>query len=251
MLIVFLELELVGSTFCVHPDFRVQGIGDKLLLHIEEWAKKHGASVLTSIVMDWIKESLSFVTKRGFLIDAHIFELELDVAKFDEFYNKDFMNQVKESGIQFTTLAEIQDKESEKKLYKLYVETAKDNPGQYGEVAPFEQWRKEFSLADSSRADWIFIALDGEDYIGVSQLFKTDEDGVVYTNFTGVKKDYRGRGIAKALKIIGIHAAKQEGVVTITTDSEENNRPMQHINKSLGFVPGNGHYRIIKQLFMN
>ena len=209
----------VGSTFCVHPDFRSQGVGELLLSHIEDWAKKHQASVLTSIVMDWIKESVPFVKKRGFLLDAHIFELELDVAQFNAFHNEALVNQVKKMGIQFTTLADLQDEASEIKLYELYVETSKDNPGQYGDVGPFEQWKKEFFPANSSREDWIFIAVDD-----------------------------RGRGIAKALKVIAINAAKVAGVKTITTDSEENNAPMQHINKTLGFLPGNGHYRIIKQL---
>ena len=146
--------------------------------------------------------------KRGFLLDAHIFELELDVAQFNAFPNEALVNQVKKSGIQFTTLADLQDEASEIKLYELYVETSKDNPGQYGDVAPFEQWKKEFFPANSSREDWIFIAVDGNEMIGVSQLFNTGEDGVAYTNYTGVKKDYRGRGIAKALKVMTINTAK-------------------------------------------
>lgn len=234
----------LGSTFCVHPDFRNQGVGEMILSHIVNWANDNKASELTSIVMDWIDGSLPFVEKRGFTVDAHVFELELDLQRFDQENMDNFFN----NSIQFVTLADMPGEDSEQKLYELFVETSKDNPGQYGNLPPFEQWRNEFLPKDISRTDWVFIALDGGQLVGVTQLFSTEDEGVLYTNYTGVRKDYRGRGIAKALKLISIKAAKNEGAHTMTTDSEENNAPMQHINRSLGYKPGNGHYRIIRKL---
>lgn len=240
----------VGSTFCVHPDYRGQGVGGLLLAHIENWAKEQQASILLSTVHDWIDASLPFVQKRGFTLDAHVFDLHLDLRSTDLANHENLVEQVKRSGIQFKTLAELQGEDLEQKLYELCVETAKDNPGQYGSLPPIEQWRKEFLPEDTSRNDWVFIALDGERFVGVTQLFTTEEEGVLYTNYTGVHKAYRGRGIAKALKLLSIDCAIKEGAHTMTTDSEENNAPMQSINRSLGYVPGKGHYRILKQ-FIN
>lgn len=237
----------VASVFCVHPDFRGQGVGGMILSYIEEWAIENQASVLSSIVMDWIDGSLPYVEKRGFTLDAHLFELELAINQFDSSRYVDLAEQVKESGIQFVTLAELPGEESERKLYELCVETSKDNPGQYGSLAPFDEWRKEF-LSEDSREDWVFMAIDGGQFIGVTQLYRSKDEGVVYTNYTGVQKEYRGRGIAKALKLISIAEAIKNGAHTMTTDSEENNAPMQHINRSLGYLPGQGHYRILKQL---
>jgi GNAT superfamily N-acetyltransferase len=238
----------IGSVFCVHPDFRGQGVGKMILSHIEDWANEHQATVLSSIVMDWIDDSLPFVKQRGFTLDAHVFELELDVNQFDSTKYADFVEQVINSGIQFVTLADLSGEESENKLYELHVETSKDNPGQYGSLPPFAEWRKEFLPEDISRNDWVFIAVDGNRYVGVTQLFNTENAGVVYTNYTGVQAEYRGRGIAKALKLQAINAAVKEGAHTMTTDSEESNAPMQYINRSLGYRPGEGHYRILKQL---
>lgn len=238
----------VGSVFCVHPDYREQGIGQSILTHIENWAKEHQASVLSSIVMDWIGGSLSFAEKRGFSLDAHVFDLELSLSQFDPAKYVGTVKLVQNNGIQFITLADLPGEESERKLYDLCVETSQDNPGQYGSLPPFAQWREEFFPHDISRSDWTFIAIDGERFVGVSQLFSTENAGEIYTNYTGVRKEYRGRGIAKALKLLSINAAIQEGAHTMTTDSEENNGPMQHINRSLGYVPGKGHYRILKQL---
>lgn len=238
----------VGSIFCVHPDYRGLGVGNMLLSRIENWVMEHQASVLSSIVMDWIEGSLPFVQKRGFTLDAHVFELELDLNQFDSATYADHVKQVTETGIQFVTLADLQGEESEQKLYELCVETSKDNPGQYGSLPPFSQWRNEFLPKVSSRSDWVFIAVEGNRFVGVTQLLSTENAGVVYTNYTGVLKEYRRRGIAKALKIRSIHAAINEGAHTMTTDSEESNAPMQYVNRSLGYLPGKGHYRILKQL---
>lgn len=240
----------VGSEFCAHPDFHGQGVGEMILLHLEKWAKEHQASVLSSVVMDWIDGSLPFVQKRGFTLDAHVFELELDVKQMDHAKYDGFVEKVGASGIQFVTLADLPGEESEQKLYELCVETSKDNPGQYGSLPPFAQWRNEFFPEDASRNDWVFIAREGDTFVGVTQLYNTDTAGVIYTNYTGVRKEYRGRGIAKALKLLSIREAMKEGAHTMTTDSEETNAPMQYINRSLGYLPGKGHYRILKKLMV-
>lgn len=238
----------LASTFCVHPDFRGQGVGSMILSHLENWVNEQEASVLLTIVMDWIDGSLSFVQKRGFSLDAHVFGLELDLKQFDSTKYTQSVEHITKSGIQFVTLADLPAEESLHSLYDLCIETSKDNPGQYDSLPPYDKWLKEFLPEDLSRSDWVFLALDGKNLVGVTQLFKTDDEGVIYTNYTGVQKEYRGRGIAKALKLISIDAAKQAGAHTMTTDSEESNGPMQHINRSMGYIPGNGHYRIIKKL---
>lgn len=55
----------------------------------------------------------------------------------------------------------------------------------------------------------------------MTQLCSTKDEGVLYTNYTGVKKEYRGRGIAKALKLISIDAARKAEAQTKITDSVE------------------------------
>ncbi|WNS75435.1 GNAT family N-acetyltransferase [Bacillus sp. DTU_2020_1000418_1_SI_GHA_SEK_038] len=241
----------LGSVFCVHPEYRGQGVGEMILSHIENWAKEQQASVLSSIVMDWIDASIPFVQNRGFSLDAHVFDLVLDLNQFDSTKYVELREQLAKSGIQFVTLADLPGEDSEHKLYELCVETSRDNPGQYESLPPFAEWRKEFLPEDSSRKDWVFIAIDGNHFVGVTQLFSTEDAGVVYTNYTGVQKEYRGRGIAKALKRISIDAAKNAGANTMTTDSEESNAPMQYINRSIGYIPGKGHYRILKKLNSN
>jgi GNAT superfamily N-acetyltransferase len=238
----------LASTFCVHPDYQRQGVGELILSYLKNWAASHQAFVLLSEVKDWIPGSLPFAQKHGFLLDAHIFELRLNVNQLDLSKLADPVHRLQDSGITFVTLAEISAEASEKKLYDLYVETSVDNPGQYGNLPDFPQWRKVALPEDCSQERWVFIALDGDRFVGVSTLFSTEETGVLYTDYTGVDRHYRGRGIAKTLKLLSIQAAINEEAHTMTTDTEAGNKSMQKLNRGLGYSPGKGHYRIRKPL---
>lgn len=238
----------LASTFCVHPDYQRHGVGELILSYLENWAASHQASLLLSEVKDWVPGSLPFAQKHGFLLGAHIFELRLNLNRLDLTKMADPVHRLQDSGITFVTLADKAGDESEKKLYGLYVETSKDNPGQSGNLPAFPEWRKEALPENCSQEKWVFIALDGDRFVGVSTLFSTDETGVLYTDYTGVDRHYRGRGIAKALKLLSIQAAINEGTHTMTTDTEAGNEAMQKLNRGLGYLPGKGHYRILKKL---
>jgi hypothetical protein len=45
-----------------------------------------------------------------------------------------------------------------------------------------------------------------------------------------------------------MQTALNEGAHTMTTDTEAGNGAMQTLNKGLGYLPGKGHYRILKKL---
>ena len=57
---------------------------------------------------------------------------------------------------------------------------------------------------------------------------------------TALKRAWRGRGIAKALKRAQISWAKANGIERLAATNEERNAAMMHINASLGYreVPG-------------
>ena len=59
---------------------------------------------------------------------------------------------------------------------------------------------------------------------------------VVHVGITGTHPDYRGRGIAFALKLLTIDYARQHGIREIRTQNDTRNEPMLHINQSVGFV---------------
>ncbi len=82
-----------------------------------------------------------------------------------------------------------------------------------------------------------FIATEGDRYVGQSDLWRSKEEPLdLYQGLTGVRREYRQRGIAMALKLKTIGYAKSHGFRVIKTWNNSNNVGMLHINRKLGFV---------------
>ena len=80
------------------------------------------------------------------------------------------------------------------------------------------------------------IAKDGSKHIGLSTVWRIDREprGLVQGN-TGVRREYRGRGIAVALKLKVIDFARRNGYEKMKTWNASNNAPMLAVNTKLGF----------------
>lgn len=100
---------------------------------------------------------------------------------------------------------------------------------------PFDVWFKTFDSPRTSKAMWFVAVTDEGDYVGLTRV-KLGEGDKLYTGMTGVKREWRRKGIATALKVAAIRHAKTTTFKRIETDNEENN-PMYALNMQLGFQP--------------
>ncbi|HKV82923.1 MAG TPA: hypothetical protein VJN88_00100, partial [Ktedonobacterales bacterium] len=57
----------------------------------------------------------------------------------------------------------------------------------------------------------------------------------------------RGRGIATALKVLAIRAARARDAAMIRTNNDSQNAPMLAINRALGYQPEPGYYRMLRR----
>jgi hypothetical protein len=71
--------------------------------------------------------------------------------------------------------------------------------------------------------------------IGVSILSYPPKRGVVATDWTGVARAGRGRGVARAVKCETVMQAIALGVDRIRTDNDSQNAPILHINQTMGY----------------
>lgn len=83
-----------------------------------------------------------------------------------------------------------------------------------------------------------FVAVDEatSDYAGLSHVWRRSVGNDLDTGLTAVKRAYRRRGIALALKLRVIAWGQRRVFRELRTENETNNRAMLTINERLGFV---------------
>ena len=114
------------------------------------------------------------------------------------------------------------------------IEAAADIPGNAGDMS-FEQWRAIELDRPTRRRDLLFVAVADGEPVGYVSMDDNGRDG--YNGLTAVRRAWRRRGIATALKRTQIAAAKLAGFERLITGSEERNLPMRTLNAKLGYRP--------------
>lgn len=230
--------------------YRGQGFGSQFYDFLANKALEHGATEFSSDCSANDAISLTFAEKKGFSIRRHYFKNTLDLETFDPEPLLPVVEEVKAQGIRFSSLAEEGNtEEAQYKLFQLNATTAHDNPssdGTYKET--FENFKSKIVNAHWFRAEGQLLAIDEERYVGLGAVGIENDGITAYNAFTGVDKDYRGRKIAQALKVLGAQLAKEWGMTKIVTDNDSQNAPMLAVNRKLGYQRTPGMYLLIKTI---
>jgi GNAT superfamily N-acetyltransferase len=160
-------------------------------------------------------------------------------------------DQMKAAGIHSTTLAGWPDPNGVRKLFELNERTIQDVPHTLTIVGEaFEDFEKRIGSPDRP-PDRFWIALDGDRPVAMSYLKYPPVRGDVWTGYTCTDPEYRGRGLARGIKLQTLAQAIELGVPFVCTDNDSENAPMLHINQKLGYHPRPGfvehHKRVTKQ----
>ncbi|TMC38173.1 MAG: GNAT family N-acetyltransferase [Chloroflexi bacterium] len=157
--------------------------------------------------------------------------------------------QMDGGGIRLLTVAEWRDGDKLRKLYELNERTVQDVPHSLPIVTEaFEDFEKRIHSPDRRDDRW-WIACDGDRPVAMSYLKFPPVRGTVWTGYTCAAREYRGRGIARAVKLQTLAQATELGVPTVRTDNDAENAPMLHINETLGYVRRPGwveHHKRVK-----
>jgi GNAT superfamily N-acetyltransferase len=97
---------------------------------------------------------------------------------------------------------------------------------------PYEQW-VVWLQPPAVLLDRIWVAVHDGQPVGYS--FLAFRSGLVETGFTGVLRDHRRKGLARALKLETLVQAIDLGVPAVGTDNDSENAPILHINEELGY----------------
>lgn len=223
----------------VRPEFRRQGVGTALYDRLRREMAPFHPLTLWANTRETFAEGVAFAEHRGFHESRRAWESRLDVARFDP---RPFQEKADAAarGFRIVTVADERagDPQWLEKLYDMHTEIAADVP-QPEPYTPMtvEELRRRWIENPEYLPAGHFLAKDGARYVAESNLFLTESPAdVLYQGITGTRREYRGRGLALALKLRTIGYARNQGKREIRTWNDTLNEPMLAINARLGFV---------------
>lgn len=223
----------------VHPDHQRQGIGSALYDQIITALRLFDPLSLLCVAQEDKTGSITFLKTRGFQESRRERVSRLDLAAFDPAPYAGLEEKLRSQGIEIKTFKELEDDpQRNRKLYELRWEIQQDVPALTGPPTQisYERFLESYLSGPSFIPDGYFIAIHDGHYLGLSNFWGTYGDRIIRTGLTGVRRSYRRKGIALALKLRSIACAKEQGYSTIETDNASTNKPMLAINERLGFI---------------
>ncbi len=224
----------------VTPECQGQGIGRALYDHLFSRVAADDPLSIGGCVREDMERALRFLADRGFTETMREWESRLPVADFDPSRFAGAEDRVRAQGIEIRSLAELleTDPHCYRKLYDVVFAAEEDVPRADPEFSPpeFDRWLKRHQSNPNLLPEGCMIAVHQELYVGMSQVWKMQGCPDLDTGLTGVRREFRRKGIALALKLRIIEFARREGYPVIRTWNASTNEGMLSINIALGFI---------------
>jgi mycothiol synthase len=215
----------------VPPRQRCRGAGSALYSAISDWARERGLETLEAVVADNDPESLAFAERRGFVEERREKGVALDLKVIEP--------PVLEPppGVEIVSWAERP--ELARGMFEVSVEASPDVPGYEDEEhQPFEAWLEHDMQGPGDHPEATFVAVAGGEVVGYAKFSLSSTNTTsAYHDLTAVRRGWRGRGVARALKSAQIGWAKANGYELLRTTNDERNTPMRRLNEQLGYRP--------------
>lgn len=199
---------------------RRRGVGSLLLGELVAHASRLGFSTVSSHVDGDDAGSLAFASRRGFQeVDRQVEQVKVVGAEppgqaFDD--------------VVFVTIAERP--ELLRETHDLAVEGYADMAVATPVTISLEDWLAEEATVPAGS----LVALAGEKIVGYTGLCRR-ADGSYEDGLTVVRRDWRRRGLAKALKRAKLAWAAANDVPEIVTWTQTGNEGMRALNERLGY----------------
>jgi len=233
------EFDAFWATVNVVPDARRRGRGTALLAAVSERANSAGKVALHIPASDARPDGVDFLAHRGFREYERNKTVHLDLAGMTA------PPVDLPVGVSLTTLAErpalIEG------VHAVAVETYADIPG--GDTPMAAGDLDEFRVRDVDRPSIpptaFFIATEDAtgQVVGYANLLlqPPHRRRIAWHAMTAVTREWRGRGLATALKRATISWAIADGLDVLEAGNDMDNLAMRAVNARLGYVPSPDH----------
>lgn len=229
----------------VAPDWRRRGVARSLLGVLADHAGTNKAKRLVAAVRGDEGEGARFAETMGFRAFHERIDSYIDVPSFDASAFDDPDAIAERAGVRLAAYGELlrehaSDVEAfQRELLPAIWQMARDVPSPTPmpeQAPPFEQAKRMFFEGPGIDPPSTIIALRDGHPVGMT-VTMVKENGTAYTNFTGVSRADRGRGIALAMKLRALRDLGARGVKLFGTTNDEQNSAMRGINRRLGYLP--------------
>jgi GNAT superfamily N-acetyltransferase len=184
----------------VLQEHRRNGVGTALYRMISDWLLEQGIDRIRTPVAEDDSDSLAFAERRGFRESERSRRMVLDLAAVEA------APIHLPAGIELTSFAKRPG--LARAIYEVACEALPDVPGEEDwEELSFEEWLPQL---EGSGGGTTLVALAQGEVIGYGRLAVTAaQPTVAFHDMTGVKRAWRRRGIAGALKRAQMHGRRR------------------------------------------
>ena len=228
----------------VRPDYQNGRLPGLMQTYLLSKIAEQQPAVIASEAKEDERYRMDLLEVDNFKLKMRFPRSQLQVELFDVTVYDDLMAQLGQQGIEFVTLTDVMQRDSnwQRHIWRMFTIIDQDVPyPDPQESVSFETYATYYE-GEWFRPDSWAIAVDAnqagaQQYVGMSvvNLMPTRPD-TLFAGITGVVPSHRRRKIATMLKVCSARYAQQHGYRYITTDNEENN-PMYRLNLQLGFEP--------------
>jgi mycothiol synthase len=225
----------------VAPSYRRHGLGARLADEVEGFAvANHLRWVEAEVRERNLPAALPFVGARGY-VELERYRTSVQTPSTVDLSGiTPLRTRLQGEGIETVAFPTIDSPHARDELYRLTVQIWRDMPHEahveWQDPSP-ETFSRSIFERPGVLLDGFYVARDAERLVGLSYLARRP-DGDAEVGDTGVLRDYRRRGIARALKMMVTRYATENGIKRVHTDNRADNAGMLAINRELGFVPG-------------
>jgi mycothiol synthase len=227
------ESEAAFAEICVLPAARRFGVGTALLAHTSAHARLLGKSELEVGAFEDDPEGIQFGENRGYSCIMRLRSLRLVVAECPP------PTVALPEGLTITTLAEQPDLARD--VWEVAAEAIPDIPIDSDvpmHPGTFEEFRSLSLAGPRYISEATFVAMQDRKVVGYGQLTWLDPPRrIAHHAMLAVRRAFRGKGVAGALKAAQIAWARENSVVELRTENEERNAPVRAINAKYPYEP--------------
>jgi mycothiol synthase len=209
---------------------RGRGVGSALYAALSTEARRLGKNELEANVRASDVLSVQVIERRGFVEVGRVQKVVLELSGAGDVSEPRIPH-----GLRLVSLADRP--ELAHGMYEVSLEAMPDVPApERLEPGTFEEWRRVELDGSAAIPALSLVALTGDEPVGYATLGDFGAGEALHL-MTGVRRSWRGRGVARVLKQAQIAGARRAGLERLVAFNDAGNEPMRRLNERLGYVP--------------